>query len=60
MPTWMLLFAFLTGLLGNVFLSGKESLTPGKISAFKNLVQCFLYQTVIFKVFTGLDLHHLG
>lgn len=36
-----------------------ESFTLGKISALKNLVQCFLYQWVIFKAFKGLDLHLL-
>ena len=59
-PTWMLFFAFSTCLLGNMSLQESESLTPGKISALKNLVQFFLYQMVIFKVFKGLDLHCLG
>ena len=60
MPGGMLFFAFSTCLLGNVSLQESESLTRGKISALKNLVQFFLYQAVIFKVFKGLDLHRLG
>lgn len=60
MLTGMLFRAFPACLWGTWPYQESESLTLGKISALKNLVQFFLYHMVIFKVAKGLDLHRLG